>query len=97
VCHLGNLFRLLCNLAEVDIMISRALKGFDDILRPKHTSTLLSVYCLGMLYTDQGKLAEAEAMFDRALQGYKDTLSVDLASSYLLALNTMFAFSDLFS
>jgi tetratricopeptide (TPR) repeat protein len=50
-----------------------------------------------MLYTDQGKLAEAEAMYDRALQGYEDALSLELASSYLPALNTVFAFGDLFS
>jgi hypothetical protein len=50
-----------------------------------------------MLYADQGKLAEAEAMYDRALQGYEDALSLELASSYSPALNTVFAFGDLFS
>jgi tetratricopeptide (TPR) repeat protein len=50
-----------------------------------------------MLYADQGKLAEAEVMYDRALQGYEDALSFELASSYSPALNTVFAYGDLFS
>ncbi|KAF2259110.1 HET-domain-containing protein [Lojkania enalia] len=62
---------------------------------------------LGVLYADQGKLAEAEAMYSklaeaeamysRALQGYEEALSPQLLPSYLPALNTMFAFGDLFS
>ena len=36
-------------------------------------------------------------MYDRALQGYEDALSPELASSYPPALNTVFAFGDLFS
>jgi hypothetical protein len=36
-------------------------------------------------------------MYDRALQGYENALSFELASSYLPALNTVFAFGDLFS
>jgi tetratricopeptide (TPR) repeat protein len=78
-------------------MIRQALKGFEDTLGPKHTSTLLTVHNLGMLYADQGKLVEAEVMYDRALQGYEDALSLELASSYSPALNTMLAFGDLFS
>ncbi|KAH8598438.1 hypothetical protein B0O99DRAFT_591724 [Bisporella sp. PMI_857] len=35
-------------------------------------------------------------MYDRALQGYEDALGLELASSYLPALNTLFAFGDLF-
>lgn len=95
--YLGNLYRLQHKLAEAEIMIRRALKGFEDTLGPKHTLTLLTIHNLGMLYADQGKLAEAEAMYDRALQGYKDALGLELASSYSPALNTVFAFSDLFS
>jgi tetratricopeptide (TPR) repeat protein len=64
---------------------------------PDHTSTLNTVYNLGLLYADQGKLAEAEKMYTRALQGYENALSLELASSYLPALNTMVALSDLFS
>jgi len=36
-------------------------------------------------------------MYIRALLSYKDALSLELASFYLLALNTIFAFKDLFS
>ena len=36
-------------------------------------------------------------MYIRALQGYEDALGLELASSYLPALNTIFAFGDLFS
>jgi tetratricopeptide (TPR) repeat protein len=78
-------------------MIRRAIKGFEDTLGPKHISTLLTIHNLGILYTDQGKLAEAEAIYNRALRGYKDALGLELASSYLLTLNTIFAFGDLFS
>ncbi|KAF4624367.1 hypothetical protein G7Y89_g13802 [Cudoniella acicularis] len=78
-------------------MTRRALKGLEDALGPKHTSTLLTVHNLGLLYTNQGKLAEAEAMYNRALQGYEHALGPDLMSSYIPALNTMFAFGDLFS
>jgi tetratricopeptide (TPR) repeat protein len=60
-------------------------------------TTLSTVSNLGNLYTNQGKLAEAEKMLIRALQGFEDALSVDLVSSYLPALNTMFAFGDLLS
>jgi tetratricopeptide (TPR) repeat protein len=78
-------------------MTRRTLKGFEDALGPIHTSTFLTVYNLGMLYTDQDKLAEAEAMYDRALQGYEEALGLELILSYLSALNTVFAFGDLFS
>jgi len=97
VCNLGNLYRLQDKLAEAEIMIRRALKGFEDTLGPKHTYTLLTNHNLGMLYADQGKLAEAEAMYDRALQGYEDALTLELASSYLPALDTVFSLGDLFS
>ena len=97
MCHLGNLYRLQHKLAEAEIMIRRAMKGFKDTLRPKHTSTLLTIHNLSMLYADLGNLAEAEAIYERALQGYEDALHLELTSSYLPALNTMFAFSNLFS
>jgi hypothetical protein len=46
---------------------------------------------------NQGKLDKAEEMYERALQGYEDALGPELLSSYLPALNAMFAFGDLFS
>jgi len=35
-------------------------------------------------------------MYTRALQGYEHALGLELLPSYLLALNTIFAFGDLF-
>ncbi|KAF7502264.1 hypothetical protein GJ744_006286 [Endocarpon pusillum] len=66
-------------------------------LGPKHTSTLFIVNNLGNFYANQGKLAEAEAMYSRVLQGYKMAIGPELLYSYIPALNTMFAFGDLFS
>ncbi|KAL5389916.1 hypothetical protein DPSP01_001976 [Paraphaeosphaeria sporulosa] len=55
-------------------MYSRTLQGREEALGPKHTSTLMTVNNLGLLYADQGKLAEAEAMYSRALQGKEEAL-----------------------
>ncbi|KAF2195732.1 hypothetical protein K469DRAFT_699339 [Zopfia rhizophila CBS 207.26] len=55
-------------------MYERALRGYEEALGPKHTSTLNTVNNLGALYADQGKLTEAEKMYERALRGYKDAL-----------------------
>jgi Tfp pilus assembly protein PilF len=78
-------------------MYSRALQDKEEALRPKHTLILDTVTNLGALYADQGKLAEAEAIYSRELQGYEEALSPQLLPLYLLALNTIFSFSDLFS
>ncbi|KAH8587030.1 hypothetical protein B0O99DRAFT_665525 [Bisporella sp. PMI_857] len=97
VHNLGTLYSDQGKLAEAEAMYLRALEGKEKALGPDHTSTLSTVNNLGTLYSDQGKLAEAEAMYLRALEGYEDALGLELASSYLPALNTMFAFGDLFS
>ncbi|TVY17528.1 Vegetative incompatibility protein HET-E-1, partial [Lachnellula arida] len=95
--YLGNLYSDQGKLAEAEKMYIQALQGTEEALGPDHTSTLDTVNNLGLLYADQGKLAEAEKMYVRALQGYEDALSLELVSSYLPALNTVFAFGDLFS
>ena len=97
VNNLGLLYAGQGKLAEAEAMYSRALQGYKEALGPKHTSTLATVNNLGLLYADQGKLAEAEAMYSRTLQGYEEALGPQLMSSYLPALNTMFAFGNLFS
>jgi tetratricopeptide (TPR) repeat protein len=74
-----------------------ALQGYEEVLGLDHTSTLDIINNLGLLYANQGKLAEAEKMCDQALQGYKNALSLELAPSYLPALNTMFVLGDVFS
>jgi tetratricopeptide (TPR) repeat protein len=97
VNNLGNLYSDQGKLAKAEAMYLRALEGKEKALEPDHTSTLDTVNNLGNLYKNQGKLAEAEAMYLRALEGYENALGLELASSYLPALNTMFAFGDLFS
>ncbi|KAH8586629.1 hypothetical protein B0O99DRAFT_665671 [Bisporella sp. PMI_857] len=89
VHNLGTLYSGQGKLAEAEAMYLRALEGKEKALGPDHTSTLSTVNNLGTLYSDQGKLAEAEKMYIRALQGYEDALGLELASSYLPALNTM--------
>ena len=63
---------------------------------PDHTSTLDTVNNLDNLYKSQGKLDEAEKMFQRALQGYEKALGVDKVTTYIPALNTIWAFGSLF-
>ena len=53
-------------------MYTRALKGREEALGPKHTLTLDTVYNLGNLYYSIGRLAEAQKMYLRALEGYTD-------------------------
>ncbi|KAK5215258.1 hypothetical protein LTR72_011670 [Exophiala xenobiotica] len=95
--NLGNLYKDQGKLAEAEKMYIRALQGREEALGPDHTSTLSTVNNLGNLYKDQGKLAEAEKMYIRALQGYEEALGIELVSSYLPAVNTIFAFDDLYS
>ncbi|KAG4432549.1 hypothetical protein IFR05_011961 [Cadophora sp. M221] len=71
---LGLLYSDQGKLAEAEAMYIRALKGCEEALGPKHTSTLQTVNNLGNLYKDQGKLAEAEAMYIRALKGKEEAL-----------------------
>ena len=75
----------------------RAFEGYEKAFGLNHISTLDTIYSLGILYKDQGNLEEAEVMYHRALEGYEKALCLELASSYLPALNIMFAFVNLFS
>ena len=45
-------------------MYNQALQGLEEALGLKHTSTLLMVNNLGLLYKNQGRLAEVEAMYN---------------------------------
>lgn len=51
-------------------MYLRALRGSEETLGAKHTSTLDTVNDLGSLYAGQGKVQEAEEMYLRALREY---------------------------
>ena len=75
--------------AEAEQIFVRALARKEKALGPDHTSTLLTVNNLGMLYRDQGKLAEAEQVYVRALAGYEKALGPD-HTSILLTVNGEF-------
>ncbi|KAH7356435.1 hypothetical protein BKA65DRAFT_604320 [Rhexocercosporidium sp. MPI-PUGE-AT-0058] len=90
-----SLIRLALTCAKA--MYTRALEGKEKALGLDHTLTLFTVYSLSIFYNNQGKLVKAEAMYTRALKGKEKALGPELASSYLPALNIMFAFGDLFS
>jgi tetratricopeptide (TPR) repeat protein len=83
-------------LAKAEKIYIRALQGKEEALRPDHISILQTVNNLGNLYTNQNKLAEAEKMYIRALQGYEEVLGLELILLYLLVLNIIFVFGDLF-
>src|SRR5204862_526740 len=55
-------------------MYQRALEGKEKALGRDHTSTLVTVNNLGLLYADQGRLTEAEPMYQRALSGFQTAL-----------------------
>jgi tetratricopeptide (TPR) repeat protein len=59
---------------EVEDMYLRALRGKEEAMGAKHTSTLETVNNLGVLYANQGKMKEAEEMFLRALRGREAAL-----------------------
>ncbi|KAM0164160.1 hypothetical protein ACHAPG_000911 [Botrytis cinerea] len=97
IYSLGILYFDQGKLAEAEVMYCRALEGKEKALGADHISTLDTVNNLGVLYSNQGKLVEAEVMYSRALKGYEKAHGLELASSYLPALNTMLAFGNLLS
>ncbi|KAF1813702.1 hypothetical protein P152DRAFT_472524 [Eremomyces bilateralis CBS 781.70] len=78
-------------------MYMRALQGYEEVLGPKHTSTLDTVNNLGLLYSDQGNLKESEEMYMRALQGFEETLDAETLPRYRPALDTIWNLGDLFA
>ena len=93
---LGFLYKEQCKLGEAEQMFERALRGYEEALGPKHTSTLQTVNNLGNLYADQGKLDKAEQMYERALRGYKEVLGSEDVERYRPALNTMINMGNLY-
>jgi len=59
----------------------QALDGREAAVGPKHTSTLDTVYNLGLLYQAQGNLAKAEEMFVRAQEGYEAAVGPEHTST----------------
>jgi calcineurin-like phosphoesterase family protein len=52
-------------------MYVQALRGREEALGAKHTSTLDTVYNLGDLYSDNGEVSKARQMYARAAEGNK--------------------------
>ncbi|GAB7365990.1 hypothetical protein MBLNU230_g7317t1 [Neophaeotheca triangularis] len=71
---LGTLYCVQARLGEAERMYTRALEGKEEVLGPKHTSTLGIVNGLGILYQRQYKLEKAEEMYVRALNGKEEVL-----------------------
>jgi tetratricopeptide (TPR) repeat protein len=55
----------------VEVLYVRALRGYEEALGAKHTSTLDTVYNLGNLYRDNGEVSKARQMYARAVEGYR--------------------------
>ncbi|KAG7289881.1 hypothetical protein NEMBOFW57_006258 [Staphylotrichum longicolle] len=64
---------------EAEATYQRALQGKEKALGRDHTSTLDTVYKLGVLYADQSRVEEAEEMYQRALQGNERIRALYLA------------------
>ncbi|KAN0069133.1 HET domain containing protein [Elaphomyces granulatus] len=78
---LGFLYENQGKLDEAEKMYQRALRGYEEVWGPDHTSTLDTVNNLGVLYAGQGKLDEAEMMCQRALQGREKAWGPDHTST----------------
>ena len=70
--NLGDLFSDQGKMKEAEEMYLRALRGYEEVWGPKHTSTLDTVNNLGKLYSNQGKMKEAKEMYLRALRGKEE-------------------------
>lgn len=68
-------------LRSAEQIYMRALAGYEKALGPDHTSTLITVNNLGLLYVDQRKLDKAGAMYMRALGGWKKALGYNHPST----------------
>jgi tetratricopeptide (TPR) repeat protein len=75
--------RLLQHAARCSHILLNGLVADDDIAWVYHN--------LGKLYKYQGKLTKAEEMYQRALRGYEKVLGTDNSSTYIPALNTIWA------
>ncbi|KAL9595974.1 MAG: hypothetical protein Q9179_004781 [Wetmoreana sp. 5 TL-2023] len=71
--HLGVLYAKQGKIAEAEKMCIRALRGYKKVWGPEHTSTLMAIKFLGVLY---GKIAEAEDELSSApLPGIRNVAS----------------------
>ncbi|KAF2630604.1 TPR-like protein [Macroventuria anomochaeta] len=89
--NLGLLYSDQGKLDRAEKMYTQALEGYKKALGEDHTSTLITINNLGNLYRAQGKLDKAEEMYTQALEGYKKTVGPVGISTYVPALNTLWA------
>jgi len=92
--YIARLLLQQVQLPEAERMFVRALGGYEAALGPVHTSTLLIVGNLGLLYRDQGNLAKAEEMFVRAREGYEAALGPEHTSTLLTVNNLGLLYRD---
>ncbi|KAF2622623.1 hypothetical protein BU25DRAFT_415117 [Macroventuria anomochaeta] len=81
VHNLGNLYRDQGKLDKAETMYTQALEGYKKALGEDHT--------------DQGKLDKAEEMYERSLEGYKNAVGPKRITTYVPALNTLWALGSL--
>ena len=79
---------------EVESLYVRALRGYEETLGAKHTSTLDTVNNLGNLYYNQGKTKKAEEMYVRALGGYEEAWRVKYAPTLSTINNLGILYAD---
>lgn len=72
--NLASLYRKQGRQDEAESLYKRALKYYEDALRPNDQSVLHGIMNLASLYYDRGRLEEAESMFKRLEKGYEDVL-----------------------
>ena len=77
-------------------MYWRALQGNEKAWSSGYTSTLDTIYNLGILYASRSKQGEAEKMYRRALHGYEKAVGLSAVARYMSALNTMWNLGSLF-
>lgn len=83
--QLGLLYKNQEKLEEAEKMLERALRGYEQVLGPDHTSTLETVNNLSNLYINQGKLEEAEKKYERALRRMEKGVGPDHTSTLYTA------------
>ncbi|KAK5699198.1 hypothetical protein LTR17_023451 [Elasticomyces elasticus] len=85
------------NMHGAEEMYLRALRGYKEVLGPKHITTLATLatlYNLGIFYSHQGKTQEAEEMYLRALRGYGEVLGSKHTSTLTTLYSLVIFYSD---
>ena len=92
--YIAKLLHQQVQLAAAEKMYVQALDGKERTVGPEHTSTLITLNNLGVLYQAQGNLAKAEEMFVRARKGYEATVGPEHTSTLDTANNLDLLYKD---